>query len=467
MQATQIAENGLKREFKVVFPVADLEARLNEQLLSLKDRVRINGFRPGKVPLGHVKRLYGRSVMADVVQNAVNEANRKIVEDNKLKLAFEPQVTFPEDQAEVEAVMEARGDLAFTLALEVLPAIEVKDHAGIKVVREVAEPSGEEIDEAVARMAKQNRSFSAKKAGAKAADGDRVTVDFVGSIGGEPFEGGSGQDIQVELGSSSFIPGFEEQLVGAKAGETRTVNVTFPTNYMAEHLAAKDASFEVTVKTVEAADDLKIDDELAKAYGMADLAALKSAVKETIGREFEQQSRRKVKKELLDALDGQYDFPLPPTLVEQEFNGIWASLENDMKSRGATFPDEGKSEDEARVEYRRIAERRVRLGLVLAEIGEVIKVQISEDEVSKALVERARQFPGQEKAVWDYYQKNPQALAEIRAPIFEDKVIDHLLTQVTVEDKTVSKEALFAEGSDEEAADDKPAKAKAKPKKKG
>lgn len=467
MQATQIAENGLKREFKVVFPVADLEARLNEQLQSLKDRVRINGFRPGKVPLGHVKRLYGRSVMADVVQNAVNEANRKIVEDNKLKLAFEPQVTFPEDQAEVEAVMEAKGDLAFTLALEVLPTIEVKDHSGIKVIREVAEPSEEEIDEAVARMAKQNRSFSPKKAGAKAADGDRVTVDFVGSIDGVLFEGGSAQDIQVELGSSSFIPGFEEQLVGAKAGETRTVNVTFPSNYMAEHLAAKDASFEVTVKAVEAADDLKIDDELAKAFGMADLAALKNAVKETIGREFEQQSRRKVKKELLDALDGQYDFPLPPTLVEQEFNGIWAALENDMKSRGASFPEEGKSEDEARAEYRRIAERRVRLGLVLAEIGETIKVQISDDEISKALVERARQFPGQEKAVWDYYQKNPQALAEIRAPIFEDKVIDHLLTQVSVEDKTVSKEALFAEGGEDEGGDEKPAKAKAKAKKKG
>lgn len=467
MQATQIAENGLKREFKVVFPVADLEARLNEQLLSLKDRVRINGFRPGKVPLGHVKRLYGRSVMADVVQNAVNEANRKIVEDNKLKLAFEPQVTFPEDQAEVEAVMEARGDLAFTLALEVLPTIEIKDHAGISVIREVAEPSDGEIDEAVARMASQNRSFSPKKSGVKAADGDRLTVDFVGSIDGVPFEGGSGEAIQVVLGSSSFIPGFEEQLVGAKSGENRTVIVTFPTNYMAEHLAGKEASFDVTVTAIESPDELKIDDELAKAYGMADLAALRNAVKETIGREFAQQSRRKVKKELLDALDTRYDFPLPPTLVEQEFNGIWAALENDMKSRGASFPEEGKSEDEARAEYRRIAERRVRLGLVLAEIGDSLKVQISDDEVSKALVERARQFPGQEKAVWDYYQKNPQALAEIRAPIFEDKVIDHLLTQVKVEDKTVTKEALFAEDAEDEGGDDKPAKGKAKARKKG
>ncbi len=462
MHATQIAAEGLTREFQVVFPVGDLEARLNEQLDNLKDKVRINGFRPGKAPLSYLKRVYGRSVMADVVQNAVNEANRKIVEDNKLKLAFEPRITFPEDQAEVEAVMEAKRDLAFKVALEILPTVDLKDHGGISLVREVVEPADAEVEEALTRMAKQNRTFAPKADGAAAEDGDRLTVDFVGTIDGAAFEGGSAQDIQVELGSNTFIPGFEDGLLGAKAGETRTISVTFPVNYMATHLAGKDASFSVTVKVIEAPQPVAIDDELAKAFGMSDIAAFRTAVKETLSREYAKEARVKLKKSLLDALDGLYDFPLPPTLVEQEFAGIWASVENEMKSRNATFPDEGKTEDEARAEYRRVAERRVRLGLVLAEVGESAKIQVSDDEMTQALVERARQFPGQEKAVWDYYRKNPQAMAELRAPVFEEKVVDVLLTQVKVEDKPTTREALMAEAEAEEAAvAPKPAKKKA------
>lgn len=461
MQTTQIAADGLTREFQVVFPVADLESRLNDQLLTMKDRVRINGFRPGKVPLGHIKRLHGRAMMADVVQNAVNEASRKIVEDNKFRLAFEPQVTFPEDQAEVEAVMDAKRDLAFKIALEVLPTFELKDLSAVTIVKEVSEPAEAEVEEALTRMAKQNRSFVPKADGAAAADGDRVTVDFVGTMDGVAFEGGSAQEIQVELGSNSFIPGFEEQLIGVKAGDERTIEVTFPPNYMAEHLAARDASFAVTVKTIEAPAEVAIDDTLAKAFGMETIVAFREAVKQTLGREYEKQARTKIKKELLDALDGLYDFPLPPTLVGQEFNGVWASVQGDMKSRAVTFEDEGKTEDEAKAEYQRIAERRVRLGLVLAEIGDQIKVQISDEEVSQALVERARQFPGQEKQVWEYYRKNPQALAELRAPLFEEKVVDHLLTQVKIDEKSVSREALFDDEVDETP---KPAKTKAKSK---
>jgi trigger factor len=321
-------------------------------------------------------------------------------------------------------------------------------------------------------MAGQNRAFEPKAEGSAVEQGDRVSVDFVGRIGGTPFDGGTGDGIQVEIGSGSFIPGFEDQLVGMKVDETRLVKVTFPVNYMAEKLAGQDAEFDVTVKAIEAPLPLKIDDEMAKAFGMADLAALRNAVKEQIERDFGQQSRRKLKKVLLDALDTQYDFDLPPTLVEQEFVGIWSALENDMKTRGTSFADEGKTEDEARGEYRRIAQRRVRLGLVLAQAGEGAKVQVSDDEVTQALIERARQFPGQEKAVWDYYRKNPQALAELRAPIFEDKVVDHLLGQVTVNDKPVSKEALFADGEEEAtetkaegAADEKPKAKKPRAKK--
>jgi trigger factor len=466
MNVTETLSQGLKREFQVVLNATDLKTRLDDGLAGLQGKARINGFRPGKVPVGHLRRLYGRSVMADVVQNAVNEANQKIVADNGLKLAFEPQIKFPEDKDEIEAAMEAKGDLAFTVALEVLPKIEVVDVSDVSLEKPVAEIPEADVDAALERMASQNRSFESKKDGAKAAKGDRLLISFVGTLEGKPFDGGTGSEIPLELGAGQFIPGFEEQLEGVKKGEQRTVSVTFPENYTATHLAGKPAEFAVTVDDVQAPGELKIDDELAKGFGMESLDALKTAIREQIGREFGEQSRRKVKKALLDALDGKYSFELPPTLVEQEFAAVWSQVEADMKNAGKTFADEDTTEDEARAEYRKIAERRVRLGLVLAEIGEQAKVQISDDEVTQALIQRARQFPGQEKEVWEFYRKNPQALAEIRAPIFEEKVVDHLLGQVKVSDKSVSREALFADDEAEETAEAKPKAAKAKKAKK-
>lgn len=466
MNVTETLSQGLKREFQVVLNATDLKTRLDDGLAGLQGKARINGFRPGKVPVGHLRRLYGRSVMADVVQNAVNEANQKIVADNGLKLAFEPQIKFPEDKDEIEAAMEAKGDLAFTVALEVLPKIEVVDVSDVSLEKPVAEIPEADVDAALERMASQNRSFESKKDGAKAAKGDRLLISFVGTLEGKPFDGGTGSEIPLELGAGQFIPGFEEQLEGVKKGEQRTVSVTFPENYTATHLAGKPAEFAVTVDDVQAPGELKIDDELAKGFGMESLDALKTAIREQIGREFGEQSRRKVKKALLDALDGKYSFELPPTLVEQEFAAVWSQVEADMKNAGKTFADEDTTEDEARAEYRKIAERRVRLGLVLAEIGEQAKVQISDDEVTQALIARARQFPGQEKEVWEFYRKNPQALAEIRAPIFEEKVVDHLLGQVKVSDKSVSREALFADDEAEETAEAKPKAAKAKKTKK-
>ena len=279
--------------------------------------------------------------------------------------------------------------------------------------------------------------------------GDRVVVDFVGRIDGTEFEGGNGQDIRVELGSNTFIPGFEDQLVGLKAGDTKLVKVTFPVNYMAAHLAGKDAEFDVTVKEVEAPGELKIDDEMAKGFGMESLDKLKEAIRDAIQRDFDTQSRRKVKKDLLDALDAKYSFELPPTLVEQEFAAVWSQVEGDMKSNNRTFEDEDTTEDEAKAEYRKIAERRVRLGLVLAQIGEKSDIKISDDEVTQALIERVRQYPGQERQVWEFYQKNPQALAEIRAPLFEEKVVDQILSQVKVDEETVSKDALFSDEDEE------------------
>jgi trigger factor len=466
MNVTETLSQGLKREFQVVLDAADLKVRLDDGLQGLQGKARINGFRPGKVPVAHLRRLYGRSVMADVLQNAVNEANQKIVADNGLKLAFEPQIKFPENKDEIEAAMEAKGDLAFTVALEVLPKIELADLSDVSLTRSVAEVPDADVDAALERMAGQNRSYSNKGEKAKAASGDRLMISFVGTLEGKPFDGGTGEGIPLDLGAGQFIPGFEEQLEGAKAGETRTVNVTFPENYTATHLAGKPAEFEVTVTEVQAPEPVKIDDELAKAFGMESLDALKSAIREQIGRDFGTQSRRKLKKSLLDALDTKYTFELPPTLVDQEFASVWSHVEVDMKEAKKSFEDEGTTEEAAKADYRKIAERRVRLGLVLAEIGEQAKVQISDDEVTQALVERARQFPGQEKQVWEFYQKNPQALAEIRAPIFEEKVVDHLLGQVKVEDQSVSREALYADGDgDEAAADAKPKKAARKTKK--
>ncbi len=467
MQVTSTLSDGLKREFKVVLPAKDLEERLTGQLVELKDRVRINGFRPGKVPMHHLRRVYGRSVMGDVLQNLVNETNRKLVEDNGFKLAMEPRIEFPEDKGVVEAAMEARGDLEYTVALEILPAIKVADFAGISVTKLVYEPSDAEVNESLDRMAAQNRPFTKKDAKSKAKSGDRVIIDFVGKIDGEAFQGGTGTDVPLELGSGQFIPGFEDQLVGSKTGDAKNVEVKFPDEYGAAHLAGKPAVFEVTVKSVGEPGDAKIDDDLAKTFGMDSLAALKDAVKSNIGREYQAASRRKLKKELLDALDAQYSFDLPPTLVEQEFEGVWAQVTQDLQSAGKTFADENTTEDAARADYRKIAERRVRLGLVLAEIGESAKIEVSQDEISQGLMERARQFPGQERMVWEFYQKNPQALAEIRAPIYEEKVVDHILASAKVAEKAVSKDELMAEEGAEAAAssDEKPkAKKAAKPK---
>ena len=462
MQVTEInaqgtATPGLKREFQVLLAAHELEERLTTELSGMKDKVQLKGFRPGKVPVAHLRKVYGRSVMAEVVQNAVNEANRQIVTDNGLKLALEPQVEFPSDQAEVEKALDAKGDLAFKVALEVMPSFELADLSDVSLTKLVATPSEAEIDEALERMAGQGRSFSEREEGAEAQTGDRVTIDFVGRIDGAEFQGGTGEGIDLELGSGSFIPGFEEQLVGAKVGDKRLVKVTFPESYGAEHLAGKDAEFDVTVTKIQAPGEAKVDDEFAKSMGMESLEKLREAVSQAIGRDYEAATRRRLKKDLLDALDGKYAFELPPSLVAQEFAAVWAQVEQDLQTRGKTFADEDTTEEKAQADYRKIAERRVRLGLVLAQVGESADIKVSDDEVNQALIARVRQFPGQEQQVWDFYRKNAQALAELRAPLFEEKVVDHVLGQVKLVEEPVSKEALFADDDDDDTTGEKPA----------
>lgn len=465
MQLTQTLNEGLKRQFQVTVAAADLAARLDAELDALKGKIRINGFRPGKVPVAHLKRVYGRSVMADVVQNTVTEANRRIVEENQLKLAMEPQIKFSEDKDEIEKAMEARGDLSFDIAVEVLPKIEVQDHTGIAVEKQVVDIEDSEVNAAIERMAASNRAWNDKGA-KKAETGDKLSIDFLGTVDGVAFEGGTASDVDLVLGSNSFIPGFEEQLVGLKAGGSKSVEVTFPESYQVAALAGKPAVFAVTVKTVSAPGELVIDDELAKKFGIESLDKLKEAVKKSIGEELDEVSRTKLKRQVLDGLDKLYTFDLPPTLVEQEFTTVWTQVQQDMDARKTNFAAEGSTEDEARAEYRRIAERRVRLGLVLAELGEKAEIKITDDEVTQALIARARQFPGQEKQIWDYYRKNPQALAELRAPIFEEKVIDTLLAAVKVTEKKVSRDQLLANDDAGEAAETKAEKPKKAAKKK-
>ncbi|MDC7789193.1 trigger factor [Rhodoplanes sp. TEM] len=449
MDVTQTTAEGLKREFRVVVPAADLETRLNDRLVRLKDQVRLNGFRPGKVPVGHLRKLYGRAVMAEAIEELVRETNAKIVTDNGFKLAMDPQVKMPEDKTELEGVVEGKSDLSYTVALEVVPAIDLADFKGITLERLVAEVGSDEIQEALKRLADQNRPFTAKPEGAAAETGDRVTISFVGRIGGEPFEGGTGEDIPLTIGSGQFIPGFEDQLIGVKAGETRTVSVTFPENYLAEKLAGKAAEFEVTAKSVEAPGELTLDDDFAKKLGLESLAKLEEAIGERIKADFTAQSRQKLKRQLLDKLDTLHKFEPPPSLVEEEFKAVWETVLTDLKSQNRSFADEGTDEEKAKAEYRDIADRRVRLGLVLAEIGEKNGIKVTDDEISRAIVERARQYPGQEQQVWDFYRKNPGALASVRAPIFEEKVVDYILELATVTDRTVAKDELF---KDDEAA---------------
>jgi trigger factor len=445
MQVTETNNDGLKREFKVVVPAADLDARLNDRLVALKDRVQIRGFRPGKVPVTHLKKVYGRAVMAETIEEVVRETNAKIVTDNNLKLAMDPKITMPESESEIEGVISGKSDLAYTIAVEVVPPITLADFKQITLTRQTAEVTDAEVDEAVGKLAEQSRPFGPKPEDGKVETGDRVTVKFTGTMDGQPFEGGSGDDIPVHVGSHSFIPGFEEQLVGMAAGETRTVKVTFPGNYLAPNLAGKDAVFEVTAKSIETPGTVTVDDELAKSLGMESLDKLKAAMRERLAREHTGASHQRLKRQLLDQLDKLHKFAPPPTLVEQEFNNVWGTITSDLQSQNRTFADEGTTEEKAREEYMGIADRRVRLGLVLADIGDKNNIKVTDDEITRAIVEQARQYPGREQEVWEHYRKNPNAVATLRAPIFEEKVVDFVVELAKVTDQQISREELFKE----------------------
>ena len=445
MQVTETLSEGLKREYKVVVPASELDAKVNARLDELKDRVRINGFRPGKVPVTHLKRMYGRSAMAEVIEATVRDTNNQIVSEHGYKLAADPKVTLPTEEDAIDQLIAGKSDLNYTMALEIVPPITLGDFKSIKLTRLAADVTDAEVEQGIARIVDQNKPYMVRPEGEKAAKDDRVTISFAGTIDGKPFEGGSGDDAVVLIGSNTFIPGFEDQLIGIGAGETRTLKVTFPARYMKEDLAGKAAEFVVTAKSIEAPGKVTADDDFAKSLGLELLTKLRDAVKDSISREHAGMSRQKLKRALLDELDKLHKFEPPPTLVEEEFDRVWKSVLSELETERKTFADEGTTEEKAKAEYRAIAERRVRLGLVLAEIGEKNNITVTEDELSRAVMERARQFAGQEQRVWDYYRQNPQAVAALRAPIFEEKVVDFLVELAGVTDSKVSRDELYKE----------------------
>ena len=442
MQVSETLSEGLKREYKVVVEAADMEAKVNDRLAEMAKEAQMPGFRPGKVPVTILRRTYGRQLLGEVLEQTVNEATTETLEQHDLTPAMQPKI-------EVVSFDEG-ADLEYTIAVEVMPEFEPMDFAALTLDRVVAEISDGEVDERVTSLAQQFKEFTDADAGQAAQDGDTVVIDFKGSVDGELFEGGAAEEHSLELGSNSFIPGFEEQLAGVKKGDEKTVSVNFPDEYQAEHLAGKAAEFAVTVREVKVPLPVSVDDALAEKLGLENLAALKDAVREQSEKDFAQVSRTKLKRNLLDALAEGHDFEVPPSLVDGEFEQIWTQVEQDLQRQEKTIADLDKSEDEAKAEYRDIAVRRVRLGLLLSKVGQDNNLTVNQDEVNRAMAEQAQNFPGQEQQIFEFYQSNPEMRAQLEAPIMEDKVVDFIIEMAQVSDSKVSVEELLAPDDDDE-----------------
>lgn len=443
MQIVEKSGEGLSKVFSVTVPMSDLVERLDAKIAEITPTLNIKGFRPGKVPQAHVRKLYGKSIMSEVVEQTLNETTQKVLEENKLRPAGEPDLT---PNGDMNQVIDGKADLAYDIAIEVMPEFEPTDLTKISLKRPIYEPTDAEVNEAVDELAKQNRTYETRTGKSlKAKDGDMVVIDFIGRADGVAFEGGTGVDTELVLGSGSFIPGFEEQLVGTKPDDKVMVKVTFPAEYQAPNLAGKDAEFETTVKEVKAPVESKADDSLAERLGVESLEKLRELLKTNLESQYAGASRFKLKRALLDVLDEKHDFPLPPKMVEAEFAQIWGQVQSD-KERGTLPPEDlEKADDVLQTEYRKIAERRVRLGLVLAEIGRVNNVQITDQELAEAMRAEAMRYGPQAQQIFDFFRQNPAAQAQLRAPIFEDKVVDLIIEQAKVKDQKVSKDDLLKE----------------------
>ena len=443
MQVVEKSNEGLSRVLAVTIPVAELNEKLDARLKEVAPQLKLKGFRPGKVPAAHVKKTFGRDFMGEIVNTTLNETSQKALDEAKLRPAAPAEMKLTSD---MDKVIAGKEDLAYEMALEIMPDFTPVDPKTLELKRPTYEATDADLDEALKELAGQAKTYEDKTGKTvKAAEGDQLTIDFVGKLDGEAFEGGSATDADLVIGSNRFIPGFEEQLKGAKVGEERMLNVTFPEDYQAKHLAGKAVTFDVTVKAIKAEAEAKIDDDFAKRIGIESLDKLKDLLRSNLNQQYAGAARFKLKRALLDQLDAKHDFPLPPKMVEAEFEGIWQQVEAD-KAAGNLPPEDAKKSDKAlKAEYRKIAERRVRLGLVLAEIGRANNVGVSDQELNNAVMAEARNYPGQEKQVLDFYRQNPNAAAQLRAPIYEEKVCDLIFATAKVTDEPISKEDLLKE----------------------
>jgi trigger factor len=443
MQVVEKLNEGLSRVLEVTIAKGDLTQKLDAKIAEITPKMNIKGFRPGKVPQAHVRKMYGKELMGEIIQETLNATTEQAMKDANIRPASQPEL---KPIGDIEGVIDGKSDLAYEIAVEMMPIFTPVEPASIELTRPVYEPNDADIDEALKTVVAGSKQYEAKTGkSVKAADGDKLIIDFVGKLGEDLFEGGSAEGAELIIGSGQFIPGFEEQLIGAKKGEVKTLNVTFPENYGAANLAGKAATFETTVQDILAPKEGEADDELAKSLGLESLQALKDILKTQLQQQYGQATRFKMKRALLDILDEKHSFELPKRMLEAEFNGIWQQVEQDKANGQLAEEDAGKSEQELKDEYMKIAERRVRLGLVLAEIGTRQNVQVTDQEVNQAIMQEARNYPGQERQVFEFYTKNPGAAAQIRAPIYEEKVCDLIFSLATVKDEPISKEDLLKE----------------------
>jgi len=470
MQVVETKNEGLLREYAITLLASEIEEKVDFRIEDIRKTANIPGFRPGKVPTALLKQRYGKSVMGEVLEQAVSESSRQAIEDNTLRPAMQPNIEITK--------FEEGEDLEYTMAVEIMPEIQPMDFSKIEVERLVCKADEKEVDETIDRLAQQYRNSEPIKRARKSKKGDVLVIDFKGMIDGEAFDGGSAEDHHLELGSNQFIPGFEDKLIGTKAGESHSVPVTFPEEYGAETLAGKDAVFDVEIKEIREMVDTVVDDEFAKTLGQESLEELRKSITERLEQDYVSLSRERLKRELLDILENEHEFEVPPGMVDAEFDSIWNQYEETRKQQGAEgaedAEDEGKSDDELKEDYRKISLRRVQLGLLLTEVGNSNKVEVSAEEVNRGLMTEAQKYPGREKEFIEMYRNNPEAMATMRAPIFEEKVVDFILELANVTEREVGIDELMQipNADDDTAAEKeekKPAakkKAAAKPRRK-
>lgn len=455
IEVTETSAEGLTHEFKVVVAGTAIEERVDAKLGELASTITLPGFRPGKVPMSLLKKRYGSAVMGEVIEETVNEGAQQALSDQGLRPALQPKIEITK--------FEEGGELEYTLSVEVLPEISPDDFSSIEVEQLKSQPTDEEVQSHLERLAEAQTTFESEE-NRKAESGDAIVMDFVGRLDGTEFDGGSAKDFQLVLGSGSFIPGFEDQLVGVAAGAHLDVNVTFPETYGAEELAGKAAIFEVDVKEVKRPEAAAIDDEFATKLGLETLDALKQAVTDQIKSDYDRVSRNRVKRNLFDELAKQHDFDVPPGLVDAEFDAIWQQIGEEITKQDAEGDEPEEASEDLKAEYREIAERRVRLGLLLSEVGSRNNIEVHQEELNRAMAEQARRYPGRERDVIQQLQNDPEAMNQLRAPLFEDKVVDFILEMVKVSEREVTPEELLNEPGDDEPEDNAKAKQKSKAK---